>query len=179
MIPEYVDVIVLAETKLDDTFPKNQFSLPGFKAPIRLDSTANSGGLLVLINEKITSKQIKAITVPSNIQAVPMELNIKNSKWLLLPIDKPPCQNEAYFLDEIQTVVDFCAKSVQNLLLFGDFNMDTTNNTLSSFIDSNGLFSMIRTPACFKSTHDFMLTNRKYSFKDTQTFETGLAISIT
>ena len=179
MISEYVDVIVLAETKLDDTFPKNQFSLPGFKAPIRLDRTLNSGGLLVLINEKITSKQIKTITVPGDIQAVPIELNINNSRWLLLPIYKPPCQNEAYFLDEIQKVVDFCAKSVQNLLLFGDFNMDTTNNTLSSFIDSNGLFSMIRTPTCFKSTQgrciDLMLTNKKYSFKATQTFETGFS----
>ena len=93
-----------------------------------------------------------------------IELKISNSKWLLSPIYKPPCQKEAYFLDEIQKVVDFCAKSVQNLLLFGDFNMDTTNNTLSSFIDSNGLFSMIRTPTCFKSTHgrciDLMLTNK-------------------
>ena len=57
--------------------------------------------------------------------------------------------------------------------------MDTTNNTLSSFIDSNGLFSMIRTPTCFKSSQrrciDLMLTNRKYSFKDTQTFETGFS----
>ena len=179
MISECVDVIVIAETKLDDTFPKNQFSLPGFKAPIRLDRTTNSGGLLVLINEKITSKQIKTITVPGDIQAVPIELNINNSKWLLLPIYKPPCQNEAYFLDEIQKVVDFCAKSAQNLLLFGDFNMDTTNNMLSSFIDSNGLFSMIRTPTCFKSSQgrciDLMLTNKKYSFKDTQTFETGFS----
>ena len=178
MISEYVDVIVLAETKLDDTFPKNQFSLPGFKEPIRLDRTSNSGVLLVLINEKITSKQIKTITVPGDIQAVPIELNINNSKWLLLPIYKPPCQSEAYFLDEIQKVVDFCAKSVQNLL-FGDFNMDTTNNTLLSFIDSNCLFTMIRTPTCFKSTQgrciDLMLTNKKYSFKDTQSFETGFS----
>ena len=46
MISEYVDVIVIAETKLDDTFPKSQVSLPGLKAPIRLDHTAFSGGLL-------------------------------------------------------------------------------------------------------------------------------------
>ena len=87
--------------------------------------------------------------------------------------------NEAYFLDEIQKVVDFWAKSVQNLLLFGDFDMDTTNYTLSSFIDSNDLYSMIRTLTCFKSKQgrctDLVLTNKKYSFKDTQTFETGFS----
>ena len=70
------------------TLPKNQFSLPGFKAAIRLDRTLNSGGLLVLINEKITSQQIKTITIPGDIQAVPIELNINNSKWLLLPINR-------------------------------------------------------------------------------------------
>ena len=57
--------------------------------------------------------------------------------------------------------------------------MDTTNNTLSSFIDSDGLFSMIRTSTCFKSTQgrciDLMLTNKKCSFKDTQIFEIGFS----
>ena len=109
------------------------------KAPIRLDHTAFTGGLLVLISERITSKKINAITVPGDIQTVPIKLNINNSKLLPLPTYKPPCQNEAYFLDEIQDV-DFCAKSVQNLRIFGDFNMDTTNDTLSSFIDSNDLY---------------------------------------
>ena len=57
--------------------------------------------------------------------------------------------------------------------------MDTTNHTLSSFIDSNDLYSMIGTPTCFKSKQgrciDLMLTNEKYSFKDTQTFETSFS----
>ena len=42
LIANYVDIIILAETKLDSTFPKNQFSLLGFKAPIRVDCSANS-----------------------------------------------------------------------------------------------------------------------------------------
>ena len=41
LIANYVDVIIFAETKLDSTFPKNQFSLPGFKALIRVDCSAN------------------------------------------------------------------------------------------------------------------------------------------
>ena len=84
---------------------------------------------------------------------------------------KPPYQNEANFLEEIQKVVDFGVESVQNLPLSGDFNMDTTNYTLSSFIDGNDLYSMIITPTCFKSKKgrciQLMLTNKKYSFKDT------------
>ena len=44
-------------------------------------------------------------------------MSIGKSRWLLLSIYKPPCQNDAYFLGEIQNFVDFCAKSVQNLLL--------------------------------------------------------------
>ena len=109
MISEYVDAIVIAETKLDDTFPNSQFSLPGFKAPIRLDCTAFFGGLLVLISERITSKNSNARTVPRDIQAVPIELNINNSKWLFLPTYKPPYQKETYLLDKIQKVVDFYA----------------------------------------------------------------------
>ena len=65
------------------------------------------------------------------------------------------------------------------MLVLGDFNLDTSNAALSTFIENNGLYSMIKTATCFKSATgrciDLMLTNRKHSFKGTQTFETGFS----
>ena len=99
---QYLDVIIIAETKLDDTFPTCQFHIPGFKNPYRLDVTSNSGGLLVYVNEQIISRELKNLTLPKDIQAIQIELNFRKRKWLLLPLYRPPDQDEAYFVEQLQ-----------------------------------------------------------------------------
>ena len=176
---QYLDVIIIAETKLDDTFPPCQFHIPGFKSPYRLDVTSNSGGLLVHVNEHIISKELRNLKLPKDIQAIPIELNFRKRKWLLLPLYRPPDQDEAYFVDQLQRISDFYTNSSQQLLVIGNFSMVTSNPILSSYIENSGLYSLLETPTCFKSRlgrcFDLMLTNMKYSFMQSQSFETGFS----
>ena len=51
-----IDVLLISETKLDDTFPLNQFILEGFTPPYRTDRTAHGGGLTLFVREDIPSK---------------------------------------------------------------------------------------------------------------------------
>ena len=95
-VQKNVDVLVIAETKLNETFQTGQFYIPSFKHPYRLDISGNSGGLLVYMNEQIPSKQLEGVDIPNDIQVLPIELNLKKTKWLLLPVYKPPCQNDMY-----------------------------------------------------------------------------------
>ena len=60
LIRENFDVLVIAETKLDDTFPTSQFRIPGFKKPYRLDISSNAGGLLVYVKDHLISRELKA-----------------------------------------------------------------------------------------------------------------------
>ena len=174
-----MDVLVFAETKLDESFQDAQFSIPGFIKPYRLDISGNSGGLLVFVNESIPSKKLDGVTLPSEIQAIPIELNLRKTKWLLLPIYRPPCQNEYVFHDHIEKMIDFYSRSIDNMLIFGDFNMETTHPVMTDFLENHNLYSMIKTPTCFKSVRgrciDLMLTNSKNSFFGSQTFETGFS----
>ena len=60
----------------------------------------------------------------------------------------------------------------------GDFNLESGNTILTNFLDSNNLTNLIKTNTCFKgkgSSIDLILTNRKYSFKNTSSYETGLS----
>ena len=60
----------------------------------------------------------------------------------------------------------------------GDFNMEPNNRMFKSFLHSNNLTNLIKTDTCFKgkgSSIDLILTNRKYSFKYTPSYETGLS----
>ena len=51
--------------------------LNGFGKPIRLNVSSNSGGLLVYIRNGIISKQLKDLEIPSDIEIVPIEINIR------------------------------------------------------------------------------------------------------
>ena len=120
MMKNYVDVFVMVETKLDSSFPMQQFLLDGFKQPYRLDVTSNSGGLLVYVNDQIPSKEIKSVSIPSDIQEISIELNLRRCKWLMLPIYKPPSQNEVYFIDQLEKTSESLSNSIKNCLILGD-----------------------------------------------------------
>ena len=49
MINGNVDVVSIAETKIDASFPSAQFVLEGYHSPYHLDISSRSGGILVYI----------------------------------------------------------------------------------------------------------------------------------
>lgn len=53
IITNKIDILMISETKLDASFPNNQFTINGFTAPYRLDRNANGGGILLYIREDI------------------------------------------------------------------------------------------------------------------------------
>ena len=84
-----VDFLAVSETKLDSSFPTGQFNLPGFRTPYRKDLSAKSGGLLIYVNSNIPSKMLKIPDCPSDIQVIPVEINLKKQKWLVIAIYRP------------------------------------------------------------------------------------------
>ena len=48
-----LDLLLVSETKLDDSFPSAQFLMSGFCKPYRLDGCSNGGGLILYIREDI------------------------------------------------------------------------------------------------------------------------------
>ena len=51
-----IDVLLISETKLDDTFPVSQLVLEGFTQPCRLDKAKQGGGLRLLVRKDIPTK---------------------------------------------------------------------------------------------------------------------------
>ena len=56
---KYVDVLVVTETKPDDSFPKAQFLVDGFLEPYRYDRNRKGGGIMIHIRESIPSKLLE------------------------------------------------------------------------------------------------------------------------
>ena len=49
-----VDISVVGETKLDDSFPQSQFKISGFSQPYRLDRNRNGGGVMIFVSLRVT-----------------------------------------------------------------------------------------------------------------------------
>ena len=49
MLTRVIDISMITETKLDDTFPVSQFEIDGFSTPFRLDRNKNGGDILLYI----------------------------------------------------------------------------------------------------------------------------------
>ena len=56
IIKDKIDIFLISETKLDSSFPSEQFVIKGHSTPFRLDRNQNGGGLLFYVREDIPCK---------------------------------------------------------------------------------------------------------------------------
>ena len=108
--------------------------------------------------------------LPSNIQIIPFELNLRKDKWLFVSIYKPPLQNNQYFVSILSDLLDFYSNEYDNNEVFGDFNLKPSSPCMLHVMNSQNFVSLIKNKTCFKGTGSFidlMLKNRKYSSKNT------------
>ena len=48
---------MIAETKIDESFPFSQLKINGFNAPFRLDRNSNGGGIMLFVREDIPASE--------------------------------------------------------------------------------------------------------------------------
>ena len=178
LIGGIVDILCIAETKIDDSFPNSQFSLSAYKnPPYRLDISNKSGGLLTFVKKDIPSRRL-SISLPNDIQILPVELNLRKSKWLLLSVYKPPKQKVAYFFEKLSECVAFFS-TYDSIIVLGDMNLEPDSSEMSNFIQYHSLYNHMKEKTCWKSQEgtciDLILSNRKHSLQNTGTLETGLS----
>ena len=58
MIKDYVDLLLISETKIDSSFPTAQFHIDGYTIH-RRDRDENGGGLLLYVREDVSSAFLK------------------------------------------------------------------------------------------------------------------------
>ena len=117
------------------------------------------------------------LKLPNNIQIIPIKLNLGKDKWLFVGVYKPPLQNNQCCISNLSNLLDFCSNEYDNKVVLGDFNLEPLCHSMLLFMNSQNFVSLIKNKKCFKgigSCIDLISTNRKYSFKKTSSYETGL-----
>ena len=121
-----IDVLLISETKLDDTFPLNQFILEGFTPPYRIDRTAHGGGLMLFVREDIPSKLLPNINPSCNIENIFVEINLRSKKWLISGSYSPNVSHIQNHTVNLTKNLDFYSSKYENFIVIGDFNTEMT-----------------------------------------------------
>ena len=77
------NILIINETKLDVTFPVDEFLINDFSTPYRLDRNRNGGGIIIYVPEDITGKMLTKHKFPDDIEGLFVEINFRKCKWLL------------------------------------------------------------------------------------------------
>ena len=88
-IADFVDILDITESKLDQSFTKFQIFINRFSKPFRKDRNRHGGRLLMYIKEDIPQKEL-SFNLPSDIEIIIIELNINKIKWLVCGCYYPP-----------------------------------------------------------------------------------------
>ena len=124
-----IDISLFSETKLDETFPNQQFKISGYKM-FRRDRNKHGGGIMFYINENIPCKTVNIEGLPNDCEVILIELSIKSRKWPCIGLYKPPSQNEKYFLDTLSLALTKMSCKYENIMLIGDLNLTVENKNL-------------------------------------------------
>ena len=180
LVDSSIDILVITETKLDESFPKSQFKIPGFSKPFWSDRIKNGGGILAYVREDIPSKELDRHTFPHDIEGIFFEINLRKTKWLLCATYHPPSQSDNYYFNFLERALDIYNDFYDNFLLIGDFNSEETEPHISDFLDQYSAKNLVKEKTCFKNVNnpsciDLLITNRCNSFQNTTVLSTGLS----
>ena len=179
MLSEVLDVLMITETKLDNSFPEQQFHIESFNIPFRLDRIRHGGGLLLYVCYNINAVLLKSYVSPDNIKVCFIEILLKSCKWLICCSYNSNRINVAIHLGEIGKVLDTYSGKYENKLIINDFNVESNEANMKAFCSKYKLKSLNKEPTCFKNVNkpsccDFFVTNNSKCFEDCLTLETGL-----
>ena len=175
---KYDDVLIITETKLDDTFLMSQLLGTGFSVPYRLDRNRNGCGIMIFICNDIPSIVLTKHIFSDHIEGLFIELNFREAKWLLFETYHAPTQSDSYYFNNLDKALDLYSYYDRKLLI-GDFNTQVSD-ILTTFLYQHDLENLAKDKTCFKnvknpSSIDLLLTSNSLAFQNTTATFTGLS----
>ena len=144
LIRDHFDIFLVSEIKLDSSFP-------GFSSYtlFRKGRNQHGGGLIFYVNQDIPCKTINTFNFPNSLEVLPLVINLRNKKILVIGCYKLSSLNDEYFLNQLHCVLCFYSTTYDNFLLLGDFNISCDDERLEEFCNFFSLGHLIKTPTCY------------------------------
>ena len=92
-----IDVLLISESKIDSSFPSEQFAIDDYKIFHR-ERKCFGGGLMFYVNKNIPCRELSPEQNDCNFETIFLEITLHNRKWLLIGLYKPPDKKKKVFL---------------------------------------------------------------------------------
>ena len=128
-----IDILVVSETKLDNSFPVSQFLMDGYSPPFRLDHDNNGGGIMLFVREDIPCKLLSVENHP--MEGFYVEINLRKTKWLLCcSYNANRCKID-FHLENLNRSLALYSSHYENFIITGDFNVEANDSAISVYSD--------------------------------------------
>ena len=179
------DLLVLAETKVDNSFPNAQFLIENYHLPTRRDNNKYRGGIIEYIRKGLIRRGLPKFELKS-FESICSELTVNKNKWAILSVYRTPkYSNLRIFFDELHISLGKLSTKYDNIVVMGDINIDGDkgamlgNNLLSILMDTFAFSNLIKDKTCItwnsQSSIDVILTNKPNYFQFSSTYELGIS----
>ena len=141
---QYVDVLVINETRLNNNHDDNLFLNP-FYHLLRRDREINSGGgIIVFVKNNL---KIESVVFDEKFETISFLMNPNNNtKIALIASYRPPNDPEIPFIEHLEQRTSVYETLVEDIIIVGDLNfnmLDRNDNKLFDFNQSNGFRNTI------------------------------------
>ena len=183
IISNNLDILIVLETKLDDSFPTNQFIIQGYTKPYRMNRNKFRGGVMIYLKENIPSKELNKHNFTKTIEGLFLEINLRKTKLLLFGTyhskNAEYGLNDEDFFEQINLALDVYG-NYDKFLLAGDFNIEEEESCLRDFLYEHNARNLVKQKTCYKnidnpSCIDLFITNCNQCFQNTTAVCTGLS----
>ena len=89
---------------------------------------------MVFVKSQIPSRRLNDLKIPSNIQIIPFEINLRTEKWLVASIYNAPSQKNQYFIWYLTNLLELYCSRYEKVIILGDFNMQVGNKVIQDFL---------------------------------------------
>ena len=136
-----IDVLMISESKIDDSFPLRNFLIDGFSKTYRLDREWLGGGILLCIREDVSTNLLEVET--KAIEGFYVEINLHNDKWLINSSYNPHKNMIGNHLRSLSEKLDIYSTSYDSFVILDDFNIETEEQRIKDFGDNDSLKGLI------------------------------------
>ena len=174
-----IDILMISETEIDESFPKGIFLIEGFSTSYRLDRDSKGRGIMLYVRADIPSNLLAFEDIP--IESLFMELNLQNTKILMNSSYNPHKSEIKKHLTALRNSLDLYSSKYEKILILGYFNVEIEEANMKSFCENYNLKSLTEQPTCYKNPNkptcivDLILTNVPRMLQSTCVLETGLS----
>ena len=177
-ITNNVDILMISETKLDNSFAEGQSLILEYRSPYHFDGNCRERDIMLYVRQDIPPKTLSTENQP--IDGFYKEINLRKKKWLLCGTYNPHRNNIGNHRDFLSKSLALYSSASDNYIFIGDFNIEADSTEMSSFCETFDLTSFMKEPTCYKnpdnpSCIDLILINKPLSFQNSCVSETGLS----